>query len=185
MSSKDMDVIQNKINLLLEENLSKYGNLFILGSSSNKSISKDFDDMFFIDVFRHREGMDCVGFRILTKTNRFDFHTLAIKDDRKRDISMKSLLKTIGFVCEHKENIIRVINKCINEAIQENYTASMKFVDFKFSISFHNQHSTSITTVYSDDKKLEFINVAEVYHGLFKENLETKYFLSENYKLML
>jgi hypothetical protein len=96
MSGKDMDRIQDEINARLEEHLSKYGSLFVLGTFSNKPILDILDfnnsNVFFIDVFRHiQDNLDCIGIRILTGTDNFDFNSIAIRNGKSRSTSKKSI----------------------------------------------------------------------------------------------
>lgn len=191
MSGKDMDKYQNEINARLEEHLSKYGSLFVLGTFSNKPILDILDfnnsNVFFIDVFRHiQDNLDCIGIRILTGTDNFDFNSISVRNGKSMKLQAQNLFEVIDFLCKHKDKIVMIIKKCLDAAGSVNNKTLMSFKSSIFSIEFAGRGGLSNLSLFLYDKELEFIEVRERsvnYDRVLIVKIDE--FLSNEYKIML
>ena len=190
MSKEDMDRIHNEINSKLEENLSKYGSLFILGKINNAPITGglNFDNnIYFIDVFRYKQdNLDCFGIRILTGTDSFDFNSIAVRNGKSMKLQAKNLFEAVDFLCKHRSKIVMIIKKCLDAAENTSHKTLMLFMSRVFNIEFTKRGELSNVKILIADKELEFVEINRKcgsYNEI--ERVETDKFLSDKYKLML
>ncbi len=190
MSKEDMDRINNEINSKLEEHLSKYGSLFILGNINNAPItgSLNFDNnIYFIDVFRYKQdNLDCFGVRILTGTDSFDFNSIAVRNGKSMKLQAQNLFEAVDFLCKHRNIIVMIIKKCLDAAENTSHKTLMLFMSRVFNIEFTKIGKLSNVRITLEDKELEFIMISKKYDSFNEiERVETDKFLSDEYKLML